>query len=139
LAGGPEGFQFERCDRRRQSVVGFRYRLGSWANQPAVAQLDPIYSRQLKDTSNAHIARDGYVVGGVQVVSGELVTAVRIIFVRERTDGTLDKTDNYLSDWIGDPGDTSPKPIGDGLTRVIGICGRRGAVLNALALVLDKQ
>lgn len=140
LAGGPEGFQFEHCDRGGKQVVGFRYRLGRWANQAAVADLAPLYDRnQFAQVKERVVAREGYVVGGVQVVSGDLVNAVRIIFVREQTDGALDKTDNYLSDWIGEPGGATPKALGDGQKRVIGVCGRRGAVLNALALVLDKE
>ena len=84
------------------------------------------------------VGREGYVVGGVQVVAGDLVNAVRVNFVREESDGSLNKGDHYLSDWIGDPEDKTPKILGDGQRRVIGVCGRNGAVKNALALVLDK-
>jgi hypothetical protein len=140
LLGGPEGFQFETVNLNRKAVIGFRYRMGRWANQPAVAQLEPLYdAQQFAAVKDKVVAREGYVVGGLQVVSDDLVNAVRIIFVREQTDGELDKTDNYLSAWIGDPGDATPKPLGDGRTRIIGVCGRRGAVLNAVALVLDKE
>jgi len=140
LAGGPEGFQFEHCDRGRKTVVGFRYRMGRWGNQAAVADLIPVYDRnQFAGVKDRLVAREGYVVGGVQVVSGDLVNAVRVIFVREQDDGALDKSDHYLSDWIGESGEATPKALGDGQSRVIGVCGRRGAVLNALALVLDEE
>jgi hypothetical protein len=140
LAGGPEGFQFEHCDRGRKQVVGFRYRMGRWGSQAAVGDLAPLYDRnQFAGVKERVVAREGYVVGGVQVVAGDLVNAVRVIFVREQTDGSFDKSDNYLSDWIGEPAGATPKALGDGQTRVIGVCGRRGAVLNAIGLVLDKE
>jgi len=139
LAGGPEGWQFQVLDRNRRTVVGFRFQMGSWAGQPAVAQFDPLYDRGAPaGRSEVVIGRDGYVVGGLQVVAGDLVNAVRVIFVRQQTDGSLDKRDFYLSDWIGDPGKKPPQVLGDGQTRVIGVCGRHGAVKNAIALILDK-
>jgi hypothetical protein len=114
--------------------------MGSWAGVPAVAQLDPIYDRNPRPAGGESLlAREGYAVGGLQVVAGDLVNAVRVIFVREGSDGALDKSDSYLSDWIGDPGDKSPTVLGDGKRRVIGICGRNGAVKNAVALVLDDS
>lgn len=139
LAGGPEGWQFQAVDQGRRAVVGFRFRMGSWAREPAVARFDPLYQRdEPPGRDSVVMGHPGYVVGGLQVVAGDLVNAVRITFVRERTNGSLDKSDFYLSDWIGDPGDDKPQVFGDGQTRVIGICGRNGAVKNAIALVLDK-
>jgi hypothetical protein len=139
LAGGPEGWQFQMVDKGRRTVVGFRYRMGSWGQQAAVAQLDPVYDRNPPPgRGDVLIAREGYVVGGLQVVAGDLVNAVRVIFIREESDGSLNKGDHYFSDWIGDPADQTPKVLGDGRRRVIGICGRNGAVKNALALVLDE-
>lgn len=137
LVGGPEGWQFQALSRDRHPVVGFRFRMGQWARTPAVAQLDPLYDRQLLGKAGVVLANDGYAVGGLHVVAGDLVNAVRIIFVREQSDGSLDKSDFYLSDWIGDPGENQFKVLGDGKTRVIGICGRNGAVKNAIALILD--
>jgi hypothetical protein len=139
LVGGPEGWQFQAFDKDRRPVVGFRFRMGRWAGTPAVARFDPLFDRQHPGRPDElAIGREGYVVGGLQVVAGELVNAVRIIFVREQSDGSLDKADFYLSDWIGDPGETRPQILGDGQTRVIGLCGRNGAVKNAIALILDK-
>src|SRR4029078_13147584 len=92
------------CDREKDLVTCFRSRMGRWGNQAAVAELAPLYDRQqFAGVKQRAVAREGYVVGGVQGVSGDLVNAVRIIFVREQTDGALDKSDNYLSDWIGEP------------------------------------
>jgi hypothetical protein len=140
LVGGPEGWQYEMFDQNRKAVVGFRYKMGGWDGQAAVAQLDPLFNRsEAAQNGNVVMARGGYVVGGVQVVAGDLVNAVRIIFIRQAVGGALDKTDFYLSDWIGDSHDESPKILGDGQTRVIGVCGRHGAVINALGLVLDKR
>jgi hypothetical protein len=138
LVGGPEGWQYEMFDQNRKAAVGFRYKMGGWGGQAAVAQLDPLFNRS-EAAQNVVMARGGYVVGGFQVVAGDLVNAVRIIFVRQGSGGALDKSDFYLSDWIGDPRDESPKILGDGQTRVIGVCGRHGAVINALGLVLDKR
>jgi hypothetical protein len=50
----------------------------------------------------------------------------------------LEKGDFYLGDWVGEPDDDF-QVLGDGQTPVIGVCGRHGAVINALALVLDDR
>jgi hypothetical protein len=66
------------------------------------------------------------------------VRAVRVVFVRQAEDGALDKSDFYMSDWAGTTLDGKPTTIGDGVTRVIGVHGRKGAVINAIGLVQEK-
>jgi hypothetical protein len=146
LAGGPEGWQFELFDKQKRTVIGFRHRLGKWAGEAAVAELIPLYDRDPSSKSNPPrpgseltIAKLGFAVGGVHVVAGKHVNAVRIIFVREESDGSLDKGDFYLSEWIGDAGDRKYAVLGDGKQRVLGVCGRRGLIIDALALVVEEQ
>jgi hypothetical protein len=72
------------------------------------------------------------------VHADDLVRAVRVVFVRQQSDGSLDKTDFYLSDWIGEPADTARRTLGNGTTPVLGVCGRRGALIDAIGLVLAE-
>jgi hypothetical protein len=145
--GEPGGYPFVAVHKESQPMLGVRWSMGQWQAEKAVARLEPLYDLRERTHARAAprgalsgviVARDDYVIGGVHVVSGKLVTAVRFIFVRQNTDGTLDKSDFYLSDWIGDPEGKTHQVLGDGSTPVIGIYGRRGAVINTLGLVLDK-
>jgi hypothetical protein len=128
---------FENGIREGETVVGFRYLLGRWGTKQALSRFDPLTSRDGGAARNTVVAKEGYAVGWIQVVASELVEAVRIVFVRQKDDG-LDKSDFYYSDWIGTPGSVEPRTLGDGATPVVGVCGRRGAVLDALGLLLRK-
>jgi hypothetical protein len=139
MLGGPEGFPFEMDSPGQQPIVGFRFAMGSWAGTAAVAQLEPIVDRNVTgEPENLIVGRDGFVVGGLQVDAAELVQAVRIVFVRQQEDGTLDKKDFYLSDCIGKPTGQTAKTLGKGNVPVLGLYGRRGLVLNALGLLLAE-
>ena len=79
--------------------------------------------------------KEGYVVGGLEVDSGEYVNAVRITFVR-KTDQGLDLTDTYQSDWLGTPtpGREPQKLLGEG-EEIIGAAMRQGIVLDSVGLL----
>jgi hypothetical protein len=144
LVGGrarsSEGWQFEQFDVGRRLIIGFHHSMGSWDNIPSVAEFAPIYEGdRFKSPPNSLLAREGYVVGRIHVVGDRFVNAIRVEFVRKNSDGSLDSRDSYLSQWIGDPQNKKPTVLGDGQTPVIGVCGRRGAIVNAIALVLDRR
>jgi hypothetical protein len=119
--------------------VGVRYGVGAWAGKQALSQLDPVYDRAAtRGSGTLLLAREGYVVGGLIVEGAELVQAVQIEFTRQKPDGTLDPADTYTSDWLGAPAGGASNKLSGGNRRVIGIQGRRGAVIDALGLVLEE-
>ena len=136
LVGGPGGFAFEMNTPEQQPILGFHWAMGNWAGTSAVSKLDPITNSDARRTENSVIARDGFVVGGIQVDAENLVEAVRVIFVKRNADGTLDKNDFYFSDWIGEPTGRAVKTLGKGTVKVVGVYGRKGIVIDAVGLVL---
>lgn len=137
--GGAGGFPYEIVDPEGRSVIGFSWHAGSWAGKPALAQLSPLYDRHVPSGIPGFVvAREGYVVGGIQVDAPDLVQAIRIVFVAVSDSGELNKTDFYTSDWLGERSEQRPRTVGNGTRRILGIHGRRGAVINTLGVIIDE-
>ncbi len=134
LVGGPGGFPFRLAAGAAKPVLGFRYGLGSWAGQPALSLFEPLYGPQ-PASQNVVMARDGYAVGALKVAPTTLVGAVQVVFMRLLPDGRLDPRDSYTAAWIGRPSDLPAKVLGGSSQPVIGVHGRRGAVIDAIGLV----
>jgi hypothetical protein len=111
--------------------------MGSWAGEPALRSLTPIFDRRRPAGAKAVVARAGYAVGGMNVHAPKYVSAIQLVFMRVGDDGRLDPSDSYTSDWIGKPAGGPPEKLGGGGRKVIGIKGRRAAVLDAVGLVLE--
>jgi hypothetical protein len=134
--GGPGGFPFETVHPEQRPVVGFRFAVGSWAGSQALSQLEPIFGREnARSAAGVNLAREGYVVGGLEVDAQSLVHAVRIIYVRQREGGAIATSDSYMSDWLGQRTSQDAKKLGQQGSVVVGIHGRRGAVIDAIGLV----
>ena len=121
-----------------ESLLGFRYTMGSWAGEPAVRTLQPIFIRDRSaGIGEAITAREGYAVGALKIDAPKYVSAIQIVFHRVKTDGRLDPSDSYTSKLFGKP---SGKPLqtldGKG-KKAVGIYGRRGAIIDALGLVFE--
>jgi hypothetical protein len=139
LVGGKGGFVFKAVSPSRQPIVGFRYAVGAWGGKQALSQLDPVFERgPSRGSGTLVMAREGYAVSGLQIDATELVNAVQIVFARQQADGSLDPADSYTSDWLGAPSGAAGQKLASGTRRLIGIQGRRGAVIDALGLVLDE-
>ncbi len=136
LAGGKGGVPFRTGDASGRIVVGFRYAVGSWAGQPALRTFEPLYEQSSSPRDGEVVAREGYAVGGVNVDTGAFVQAVQVVFMRVTADGRLDPADSYTSDWLGKKSDEQVISLDGGGTPVLGIHGRRAAVLDAVGLVL---
>lgn len=136
LVGGNGGGPFQFFSPAGQTVVGFRYQLGTWMNQGIVQSIEPVFPSDSPPATRPIIrAKPGYVVGGLIVDGTQYANAFRVIFVRER-DGQIDSTDTYTSDWIGTPqGQKQTQLAGNG-ERVLGIHGRKGLNVDALGLLL---
>ena len=50
---------------------------------------------------------------------GQFVNAVQIVFMRVTTDGQLNSSDSYTSEWIGQPTGGEPTSVGGTGSRVI--------------------
>jgi len=74
----------------------------------------------------------------LKVHAGQYVNALQVVCMRMTADGRLDPDDSYASDWIGTPGSGEPKTVGGTGERVVGIHGRRAAILDAIGLVLQR-
>jgi hypothetical protein len=59
--------------------------------------------------------------------------------VRQSADGGIDSSDTYTSPWLGTPTKQSQKTLASGTAYVIGVHGRRGAVIDALGLVTSSD
>lgn len=139
LVGNAEGgVLFHTVNRQGKTVLGFEYSMGSWAGEPAIRGLTPLHERSpARGRSLSVVAKEGYAVGGLKIDAPKYVSAIQIIFYRLKADGQLDPQDSYTSEWLGKPsGKAAPTVDGAG-KKVIGIYGRRGAVLDALGLVFE--
>jgi hypothetical protein len=85
------------------------------------------------------VAREGYAVGGISVEGDDFVRAIQVVFVRTAADGKLDPADSYASEWIGHPAGKSITAIDSRGAKVIGIQGRKAAILDAVGLVLAED
>jgi hypothetical protein len=140
VAGGQGGFPFRSASPTSQPMIGLAWTSGSWAGQKVIGRLEPLFNHDVPRGIQASvIAREGYVVGGVSVEGDDFVRAIQIVFVRSSADGRLDPTDAYASDWIGHPAGKKVQAIDSRGTVVIGIQGRRAAILDAVGLVLAEE
>lgn len=139
LIGNPEGgFPFRMVNPQGETLLGFKYSMGSWAGEPAIRDLRPLYDRSpAPDRNTAIVAKEGYAVGVLKVDAPKYVSAVQIIFQRIKPDGQLDPTDAYTSEWIGTPSEKTVPAVDGAGKKAIGIHGRRGAIIDALGLVFE--
>jgi hypothetical protein len=135
LIGGKGGLQFRSASPSGQPVVGFRVATGQWAGKKALSSLDPLFDRSAPLGAWGVAAKEGYVVGGLEIDAADFVYAVKIIFVRQQADGSLDAADSYTTDWLGAPAGNAPQKLTSGSQPVIGVHGRKAAVMDAVGLV----
>ncbi|QGQ26152.1 hypothetical protein F1728_27255 [Gimesia benthica] len=132
--GGP----FQSVIPEGKTLLGFECSLGSWAGEPAIRSLTPLSERKPARKRNITVmAKEGYAVGGMKIDAPKYVSAVQVVFYRLTDDGQLDPNDSYTSDWLGTPSGKEVPVIEGAGKQVIGIHGRRGAVLDALGLVFE--
>lgn len=137
VVGGTGGVPFRMGGRPGEAVVGFRFHVSSWAGKQGLALLSPIYANQPTIGPGVVVAKQGYAVGAIQVDADECVRAVRIAFMRIEGD-RLDTKDSYVSEWLGTPTGADSTTINGGGAKVLGVHGRRMAILDAVGLVLDE-
>ena len=139
MAGGVGGEKFYwYVNSKSQPVVGVQYSMGTWAGKQALRKFEPIFDRFGTSGASYVMARDGYVLGGVNINHTEFVHAARLLFMKIKPDGSLDPSDQYISDWLGKPvGNSSKSILGNG-KKVIGIKCCKGAVIDSTGLVFGE-
>ena len=88
--------------------------------------------------SNREVAKPGYAVAGAEVYSDKYVDGVKLIYAKQKADGTLDLNYSYTGALLGHPGPNTKVLAKDG-RKVLGIHLRQGAILDGLALVVEKK
>ncbi|MGO9115406.1 MAG: SHD1 domain-containing protein [Thermoguttaceae bacterium] len=132
LAGGDGGVPFRSLGQG--PLLGLRWSPGEWDNEKCLGQVEALFDRQAG--GECVIAREGYAVGALNVNATHFVDAVQIVFMRMGSDGRLDPTDRYTSDWLGFPTNKLPTILGGTGAIVLGVQGRGAAVVDALGLIL---
>lgn len=139
LGGGSGGGAFRFLDPDARAVIGVRYQLGSWGGEQTLGHLEPLYTRDPVTVPwQTLYAKEGYALGAMQVSGTKYVNAVRLAFMK-LDDDKLDMQDRYLSQWIGTPTSGSPKSLFSEGQRVLGLHGKRAAILDAIGLVFEAQ
>lgn len=139
LGGGAGGGAFRFLDPDGRPVIGVRYQLGSWGGEKTLGHLEPLYTRDpVAAPWQTVYAKEGYALGAMQVSGTKYVNAVRLAFVKLDGD-KLDMQDRYLSNWIGTPASGTPKSLFSEGQRVLGLHGKRAAILDAIGLVFEAQ
>ncbi len=133
------GFPFRFVHRERAPLLGLQLGVGAWEDEQAVGFQQALFDRSLSWVPGVVVAKEGYAVGGLNVETKTYVTALEIIFMRQKPDGTLDPSDSYKSPCIGFPTGSEPKKLGGTGASVVGIHGRRGLILNAVGLVICEE
>lgn len=135
IVGGSGGEDFRMSDAQGRPLLGIEYELGEFHGHGALSRIRPLFDRPKELPQKCELARDGYVVGGMNVAHSDSVLAVQLIYAR--ADGMrLHPNDHYSSDWIGDAGDKTIAKLGSTGLPVVGLHGRKGAVIDALGLLL---
>lgn len=135
--GNAGGGGEQRYVSPEKQLLGVEYRPGEWDGEKCIGQLVCVFDRDQPTTLPERvIANEGYVVGAVNAHADRFVNAVQLVFMKVGSDGRLDSSDSYTSDWLGFPGSGEPTTLGGDGRTVIGMSFRQGAILDGLALVL---
>ncbi|MBI1345984.1 hypothetical protein GC163_06815 [bacterium] len=137
--GGAGGRPFRQV-RPGQHLLGFIHRDGKWNNQDCIGGVSAQWSA--KDATFGQtrtFAKSGYAVGGLNLEAEQYVTAMQVVFMRIKDDGSLDPADQYTSDWIGFPKGEKVKSVLSEGQKVTGFFGRRQVVMDAMGLVMEAE
>jgi len=132
------------ADPKKRLVVGFHYNLGTFEPEKGkkvgcVSQLVPsFHERQTSYGLKREMAKEGYAVGALNVKTNSTVTAFQVVYMKIKSDKTLDTKDTYTSEWIGEagPNDKEGTVTGNG-RKVIGAHVWNWGRVFAVALVLE--
>jgi hypothetical protein len=131
-------------DAKKRLVVGFHYGLGTFEPEKGkktgcISQLVPsFHERQTSYGLKREMAKEGYAVGALNVKTNSTVTAFQVVYMKIKSDNTLDTKDSYTSEWIGEAGPNDKEgPVTGNGRKVIGAHVWNFGRVFAIALVLD--
>jgi hypothetical protein len=133
------------ADADKRPVTGVMYQarealIKGGARINCITSFTPIYQAgRARAGQTLEMAKDGYVVGGLNVKFRTVVTGVQVVYMKRKPDGSLDPEDTYKSEWLGQPGEADKEYALTGKgKKVIGV-HLKSAVgkLQAVALVLE--
>jgi hypothetical protein len=136
--GGKGGIAFRTVDSQGRPVIGVQFILRSWAGNKHVGQLTPLYERSRETQPNTIFAKEGYALGAIHVWAGEFVDGIKLEFMKLNDDTRLQLSDAYEADTIGSATTSTAKVIRSDGRLIVGFHGRRGAVMDAIGLVVRK-
>ena len=140
FVGGDGGGQDERIVDETSFVYGIECKFSEWMGQQCVNRIAPLFSRdQERNLPVGAVAREGYAVGAAKVYGGQYVNALQLVFMRVKDNGQLDPSDSYTSAVLGGRMRVKPRTLTGKGAPIIGIHVRRGLVVDALALVVNRE
>ena len=138
IVGGSGGGDYLFVDEDLRPVLGFYYATGDF-NGPALNILLPIYDLEiLVQGDQVIIAKPGYVVSGLVVNADKYVRAVKVTFARLAGDH-LNPADSIEAEWIGQRSGDTTQMLGNNGSKVLGIYGGQGLILDSLGLVMAEK
>lgn len=139
-AGDAKGGGPQRFVDKDKPLLGIEYAAGEWEKEKCLRQVVAVFDQDQAPgpgLSRAS-ARAGFAVGGVNVRTRKFVTAIQLVYMKLKPDGSLDTKESYTSDWLGaDANDARETKLGQSGKRVMGLKNQQGAVLNGFALVVE--
>lgn len=146
ILGGGGGTPFEARGPGGAPLVGLRHTTIVWAGHRIIRSLQPLFlvdgeirGGEVLGRPNGEpretLAKPGYAVGGLLVRAGHRVDGFALVFLRTAGD-RLDRSDVHTGPWIGGRGGGEERILGASGRVVAGICGRHGADLDALGLLV---
>lgn len=140
FVGGNGGGRGERIVDETSLVYGIECKFSEWMGQQCVNRIAPLFSRdQERNLPVGAVAKEGYAVGAVKVYGGEFVNALQLVFMRVKDNGQLDPSDSYTSAVLGGRMRVKPRTLTGNGAPIIGIHVRRGLIVDALALVVNRD
>jgi hypothetical protein len=136
LVGGPRGGPFRLVSPTGAPMLGLRCTIRKWMREDCIGMVEPLFAAA-PGGPLAVLAKPGYAVGALEVDAASFVNAARVVFVRLEG-GKPNPADSYRSEWLGTPTGRPAQTVDAQGARVVGLCGRRGLVINAIGLVTAK-
>jgi hypothetical protein len=136
--GGSGGVTFKKVDSQGRPVIGVQFILRSWEGNKYVGQLTPLFDRSRATRPNTIFAKEGYALGAIHVWASEFVDGIKLEFMKLNDDKSLQLSDSYEADTIGSTTTSTAKIITSDGRLIVGFHGRRGAIMDAIGLVVRK-
>ena len=138
LAGGNGGQPFQEC-QVGQTLMGVEWDSRTWRGQLRLGVVRPTYEPSTLFGKKVAEAPDGYAVGAIRVWATEVVNGMQLVYMRVKSDDSLDTNDTRESEWLGRPPEGTVKTLSGNGKRLCGLYGRKATVIDALGIVIQPE